>query len=112
MVIRPAPSGLAGGALALAAIFLPAFLLVVGALPFWNALGARPAFQAALRGINAAVVGLLLAAIYHPVWTSAIAAPADFALALLAFALLMFWKAPPWLVVAFTAAGGAVVAAL
>lgn len=110
-VMPPAPNGWAGGALALIAIFLPSFLLVVGALPFWDALRARGRFQAALRGINAAVVGLLLAALYHPVWTSAIHAPSDFALALAAVGLLTLWRVPPWLVVAFTAAGGSAIAA-
>ncbi len=105
-VMETAPGGWAGAALALVAIFLPAFLLVVGALPFWEALRGRPAFQAALRGINGAVVGLLLAALYHPVWTSAIQGPTDFALALAAFGLLALWAAPPWLVVALAAAGG------
>lgn len=80
-VMRAEPHGWAGAALALVAIFLPAFLMTVGALPFWDLLRSRPGFQAALRGINAAVVGLLLAALYHPVWTSAIHAPADFGLA-------------------------------
>jgi chromate transporter len=111
-VMHTRPSGWAGAALALAAVFLPAFLLVVGALPFWDALRARPSFQAALRGINAAVVGLLLAALYHPVWTSAIHAPSDFALGLAAFGLLALWRLPPWLVVAFAAAGGAAIGAL
>ena len=111
-VMGPRPNGWAGGAFALIAIFLPSFLLVVGALPFWDALRARPQFQAALRGINAGVVGLLLAALYHPVWTSAIHAPADFALALAAFGLLALWRVPPWLVVAFAAAGGSAIAAL
>jgi len=111
-VMQPAPTGGAGAALALAAIFLPAFLLVIGTLPFWDALRARPAFRAALRGINAAVVGLLLAALYDPVWTGAIHAPADFALALVAFGLLALWSAPPWLVVALTAAGAQVIAGL
>jgi chromate transporter len=92
--------------LALIAIFLPSFLLVFGALPFWDALRARTGFQAALRGINAAVVGILLAALYTPVWTSAITAPEDFALALVAFGLLVFWKVPPWLVVLLAALGG------
>ncbi|OGK82551.1 MAG: hypothetical protein A2X52_05280 [Candidatus Rokubacteria bacterium GWC2_70_16] len=105
----PAPSGVAGAALALAAVFLPSFLLIIGALPFWDDLRGRSGFQSALRGINAAVVGLLLAALYHPVWTSAIRAPADVALALAAFGLLAFWKAPAWLVVLLTAGGGAVV---
>jgi chromate transporter len=111
-VMRPWPTGWLGALVALTAIFLPAFLLVVGTLPFWDALRARPAFRAALRGINAAVVGLLLAALYHPVWTSAIHAPADFALALAAFGLLTLWGTPPWLVVAFAAAGGQAIALL
>ena len=111
-VMEPRPSGWAGAALALVAVFLPSFLLVVGALPFWDALRAHASFQAALRGINAAVVGLLLAALYHPVWTSAIEGPADFALALAAFGLLMLWKAPPWLVVAVTAAAAGALAAM
>jgi chromate transporter len=81
--------------------------LIVGALPFWDTLRARAGFQAALRGINAAVVGLLLAALYQPVWTSTIRGPADIGLALAAFGLLAFWKAPAWLVVIFAAAGGA-----
>lgn len=98
------PSGWAGGFLCLTAIFLPAFLLVPGALPFWEVLRRSPRAQAALAGINAAVVGLLLAALYQPVWTSAIAGPRDFALALLALAALMSWRLPPWLVVI---AGGA-----
>ena len=83
---------------------------VVGALPFWELLRARASFQAALRGINAAVVGLLLAALYDPVWSSAIKDHADFGLALIAFGLLMFWRLAPWLVVLLTAVGGAVIA--
>ena len=106
------PNGIAGAALALVAIFLPTFLMVVGALPFLRALRARAGFQAALRGINAAVVGLLLAALYHPVWTSAIKTPADFALALVAFGLLALWNAPAWLVVVIAAFGGAILGAL
>lgn len=102
-VMGPEPNGWAGALLALGAIFLPAFLLIVGALPFWDVLRSRPGFPAALRGINAAVVGLLLAALYRPVWTSAIHAPADFGLGLAAFSLLAFWKWPPWLVVVLTA---------
>jgi chromate transporter len=105
-VMGPAPNGVSGAALALVAVFLPSFLLVIGVLPFWDDLRGRPSFQAALRGINAAVVGLLLAALYQPVWTSAIRAPADVALALAAFGLLAFWKAPAWAVVLFAAAGG------
>jgi chromate transporter len=109
-VMRPPPNGLAGASLALVAIFLPAFLMTVGTLPFWDQLRSRPRVQNALRGINAAVVGLLLAALYHPVWTSAIHAPSDFGLALLAFGLLAFWRWPPWLVVVLTAVGGEVIA--
>ena len=107
-VMGPEPNGVAGAALALVAVFLPSFLLVVGALPFWDALRRRPDAQRALRGINAGVVGLLLAALYDPVWTSAIRGPVDVALALAAFGLLALWKAPPWLVVALAAVGGAI----
>lgn len=96
--------------MALGAVFLPSFLLVVGALPFWEMLRHRANFQAGLRGINAAVVGLLLAALYDPVWTSAITGPSDFVLALIAFGLLMFWRMPPWVVVLIAALGGALIA--
>jgi chromate transporter len=106
------PNGWLGAAIALLAIFLPAFLLVFGSLPFWEALRRRRDAQAILRGVNAAVVGLLLAALYQPVWTSAILTPADFSLGLVAFGLLVFWKAPPWLVVLVSAVGGAVLYAL
>lgn len=109
-VMQPQPNGLAGAALALIAIFLPGILMTVGALPFWELLRTRGSFQSALRGVNAAVVGLLLAAFYRPVWTSAIYKPTDFGLAILAFGLLAFWKLPPWLVVVLTAVGGEVVA--
>ena len=109
-VMRPLGGGVAGAALALVAVFAPSFLLVLGALPLWDSLRPRPSFQAALRGINAAVVGLLLAALYHPVWTSAIHAPVDVALGLVDFALLAFWKWPPWLVVILSALGGAALA--
>jgi chromate transporter len=111
-VMREPPNGWMGGGWALVAVFLPSFLLIVGGLPFWELLRWRASFQAALRGINAAVVGLLLAALYDPVWNSAIEGPADFGLALVAFGLLMFWKLPPWLVVVLTATGGAAIAAL
>jgi chromate transporter len=111
-VMDQPPNGWRGASFALAAIFLPAFLLIVGALPFWASLRRRAGFQAALGGINAAVVGLLLAALYDPVWTSAIRGPADFALALAGFGLLAFWRMAPWLVVALTAAAGAFLAAL
>lgn len=106
------PNGVAGAALALTAIFLPSFLLVIGVLPFWDALRARPAIQSALSGINAAVVGLLLAALYRPVWTSAIESASDFGLAMVALGLLMLWKWPPWLVVVLTAGGSSALGAL
>lgn len=105
-VMQVHPNGVAGAALALGAIFLPAFLLTIGALPFWDLVRALPGYQRALQGINASVVGILLGALYHPVWTSAVMAPRDFALGLVAFGLLAFWKWPPWLVVALAAAGG------
>jgi chromate transporter len=111
-VMIPAPDGAAGGLLCLLAIFLPSFLLVIGVLPFWDGLRSRPQAQAALRGVNAAVVGLLLAALYDPVWTSGIRTPADFALAAAALLLLAFWQLPPWLVVIATALGGAGLAAV
>ena len=94
------PSGWLGGIVCLLAIFIPSFLLVLGALPFWEQLRCNVRMQAGLMGINAAVVGLLLAALYNPVWTSAIHTPKDFGIALVAFITLMFWKLPPWLVVA------------
>ena len=109
-VMGPEPNGWAGAFLTLVAIFLPSFLLIAGALPFWDFLRSVPVFQSALKGVNAAVVGLLLTALYTPVWTSAIQSPADFGLGLVAFGLLMFWKCPPWLVVALTAAGGELIA--
>jgi len=105
-VMRPEPNGIAGAAICLVAIFLPGFLLVIGALPFWDALRTRPAAQSAMRGANAAVVGVLGAALYDPVWTSAILRPHDFGLALVGFVLITIWKAPPWLVVIVIAAGG------
>ncbi len=94
----------------LVAIFLPSFLLVVGVLPFWEALRRKESAQAVLRGVNAAVVGLLLAAFYDPVWTSGIFTRADFGLAAVAFLLLYLWRAPPWLVVMFCAAAGELLA--
>ena len=106
-IMEVPPFGWAGAALCLVAIFLPGLLLVVGVLPYWESLGRRAPMQAALRGVNAAVVGVLLAALYDPVWTKGIGGPADFALALVAFALLMVWKAPPWVAVLVSAAGGA-----
>ncbi len=101
-----APNGAAGGLICLLAIFASSFLLVIGALPFWDALRRVGAVRNALLGVNAVVVGLLLAALYDPVWTSAILSASDFGLALAAFTLLVFWKTPAWLVVILTALGG------
>jgi len=109
-VMQPAPNGWVGGLVCLVAIFLPSFLLLIGFLPFWDALRRRATVQAALRGVNAAVVGLLLAALYQPVWTSAIFAPADFAIGSTAFLLLALWAAPPWLVVILGALASTLVA--
>lgn len=105
-------AGVPGLVIATIAIFLPAFLLVAGALPFWDALRARPRVQGVLSGVNAAVVGLLLAALYDPLWTSAVVTGADFSLAMLLFLLLAFWKLPPWVVVIAGAAGGLALDAL
>ena len=102
--MNDAPTGWLGAIICLVAIFTPSFLLVIGALPFWEELRKNQRTQAALLGINAAVVGLLVAALYQPVWTSAIHSPKDFGLALLALVALMFWKLPAWLVV--LASGG------
>jgi chromate transporter len=101
------PGGWVGGMFALIAIYVPAALLVFGALPFWEMLRTRASIQRALLGINAAVVGILVAALYTPVWTSAIHRPADFALGLAAFGLLVFWRIPPWIVVVATALAAA-----
>ncbi|MGH7031653.1 MAG: chromate efflux transporter, partial [Stellaceae bacterium] len=98
-VMRPGPDGWVGGLICLVAIFLPSFLLLIAALPFWDGLRRRPVVQSGLRGVNAAVVGVLLAALYHPVWTSAILSPADFAIAIATFLMLALWGVPPWLVV-------------
>ena len=105
-VMSVPPNGIAGGLICLLAIFASSFLLVIGAMPFWDALRRVGAVQNALLGVNAAVVGLLLAALYDPVWTSAILSASDFGLALAAFTLLVFWKTPAWLVVILTALGG------
>jgi chromate transporter len=104
-VMKPFPNGIAGALLCLVAIYLPSFLLVMGALPLWQAVRHRPGFGRALRGINAAVVGLLLAALYRPVLTSAITGPADVALALAGLVLLVALNLPSWAVVVLTVAG-------
>jgi chromate transporter len=100
------PSGAVGSAIALVAIFLPGLLLVYGSLPFWGSLRSKATAQAAMRGANAAVVGILGAALYTPVWTSAVLTPHDFFVALAGFLLLTVWKAPSWLVVTILAALG------
>ena len=105
--LEVAPNGLVGGLLCLLSIFLPSFLLVVGILPFWEGLRKNQRVRQALVGINAAVVGLLLAAFYDPVWSSGILSAGDFLLALAAFGLLIWWKIPPWIVVGVTGLGGA-----
>jgi chromate transporter len=111
-LVRLSPSGVAGAAIALLGIFLTGLLLVYGMLPYWDTLRTRQTAQAAMRGANAAVVGILAAALYNPVWTSAVLTPADFALALTGFLLLTVWKAPPWSVVLLLALAGAISAAV
>jgi chromate transporter len=105
-VIRSGSGAWLGGLWALFAIFLPAWLLIAGTLPFWQTLRTKAWAQAALRGANAAVVGVLLAALYNPVWTEGVKSASDATTALAAFGLLQWWKAPPWLVVLITAAAG------
>lgn len=98
--------GWAGGLLATIAIFLPAFLLVLGTLPFWNSLSHNPKIKGALMGVNAAVVGILISAFYDPIWTSTILNPIDFAFAALLFSMLAYWKLPPWVIVVTGIIGG------
>jgi chromate transporter len=100
------PHGVLGGGLALVAVFLPGILLVYGMLPFWAVLRQHPAARAALMGVNAAVVGILLAALFDPIWITAVHSPVDFAIALLAFTALLLWRVPVWLVVVLTAMTG------
>ena len=100
------PNGWLGALLCLISIFAPSFLLVIGVLPFWETLRRHVRVRRALLGVNAAVVGLLLAALYDPVITSAVHAPGDAALALAAFLLLSVWRLPPWSVVGLSALGG------
>jgi len=105
-VAKPEPHGIVGAALGLFGIFLPGILILLGMLPFWDAFRKRPAAQAAMRGVNAAVVGILGAALYNPVFTSSVKTPPDLAVALVGFGLLMAWRAPPLLVVIVSAIGG------
>jgi chromate transporter len=110
VVSAATPHGWLGGIIALVAIFLPGFLLMIGVLPFWDRLRHRPAARNVMRGVNAAVVGLLLAALHDPVWTGAIHDGSDFSLALLAFLALLFWRWPAWAVVALCAAAAGLLA--
>jgi chromate transporter len=103
----PSPNGVEGAAIALVAIFLPGALLVYASLPVWNMFREHPAFQRALSGINACVVGILLAALYLTIWTQTVHLPSDFGVVLVAFALLTVWKRPPWQVVILGAIAGA-----
>jgi len=105
-VMNVEPNGVVGGVICLLAIFASSFLLVIGVVPFWDALRRIDAVRNALLGVNAVVVGLLLAALYDPVWTSAITSASDFALAIAAFTLLVHWKFPPWFVVILCAFSG------
>jgi chromate transporter len=98
-----------GGLLATVAIFLPAFLLILGTLPFWDSLRRNPKIKGALMGVNAAVVGILIAAFYNPIWTSSILAPIDFAFAAILFSMLVYWKLPPWIIVVTCAIGGSLI---
>lgn len=102
-------NGWFGGLFATAAIFLPAFLLIVGALPFWDSLRNNKKVKGAIMGVNAAVVGILISAFYTPIWTSSIIEPVDFALAAVLFSMLVFWKLPPWVVVVSGAIGGTLI---
>jgi chromate transporter len=105
-VAAPSPHGAAGAALGLIGIFLPGMLILIGTLPFWGTLRRRAGAQAAMRGINAAVVGILAGALYNPLWTGSVRTTADFGVALVGFVLLVTWRAPPLLVVVIGALAG------
>ena len=109
-VVKTSPHGLPGAALGLVGIFLPGMLILLGTLPFWASFRKRSAAQAVMRGVNAAVVGLLAAALYNPIWTSSVHTPGDFGLALVGFALLSAWRAPPLLVVIINVMAGVTLA--
>jgi chromate transporter len=109
-VVAPRPHGVAGAVLGLIGIFLPGILILIGTLPFWDAFRTRALAQAGMRGINAAVVGLLAAALYNPLWTSAVQSAGDFGIALVGFVLLVAWRAPPLVVVCLSALGGVALA--
>jgi chromate transporter len=109
-VMEPPPHGLAGAAISLVAIFVPGILALIAILPFWETFRRRAKAQAIMRGVNAAVVGLLGAALYNPVWTTSVNGPGDFGVALVGFVLLIMWEAPPLVAVAVSAIGGVVLA--
>jgi len=111
-VVKPSPHGLPGAVLGLIGIFLPGMLILMGTLPFWDSFRKRAGAQAVMRGVNAAVVGLLGAALYNPVWTNSVRTPGDFGIALVGFVLLTVWRAPPLVVVTVSALGGIIVAVL
>jgi chromate transporter len=105
-VVKTSPHGLTGAVLGLIGIFLPGVLILMGTFPFWESFRKRARAQAVMRGVNAAVVGLLGAALYNPVWTSSVKTPGDFGIALVGFVLLTVWRAPPLVVVIISALGG------
>ena len=109
-VVAPSPHGMAGAVLGLFGIFLPGILILLGALPFWDTFRTRADAQAAMRGVNASVVGLLGAALYNPIWTTSVKTPGDFGVAFIGFVLLTAWRAPPLLVVVVGSLGGIVLA--
>ena len=105
-VMKPLPHGVVSATISLIAIFLPGILVLMGTLPFWETFRRRARAQAMMRGVNAAVVGLLGAALYNPVWTSSVKGPGDFGIALVGFVLLTVWQTPPLVVVVISAIGG------
>jgi chromate transporter len=107
-----AMKGWQGGIVATVAVFLPAFLLILGVLPFWDQLRGNTKIKGAILGVNAAVIGILISALYFPIWTSSILAPADFALAAILYSMLAFWKLPPWIIVVTGVVGGSMLTLL
>ena len=111
-IVNTNPHGVAGAMLGLLGIFIPGILILLGTLPFWESFRKRTGAQAAMRGVNAAVVGVLGAALYNPIWVSSVKTPGDFGVALLGFILLAVWRVPPLAVVILGALGGIVLALL
>jgi chromate transporter len=109
-VVDTSPHGVPGAVLGLIGIFLPGMLILLGTLPFWDDFRKRDSAQAIMRGVNAAVVGLLGAALYNPLWVTSVKMPSDFGIALFCFVLLTVWRTPPLFVVAIGATGGAALA--